>query len=183
MPKTAQSRSRRRRWIAAGAPVALLIALGAALSHAGYGCRLGCEPEQTTINPAAAPGVSEPQAPADLMIGQWAGQWSTQSGDDSGTLQCTVRRIDESSYGAKFHATFFKVLTHDSEVTLRVTREPGKWLFEGEKDLGLLSGGIYRYKGYVTVTEFYSTFDSKMYKGIYRMKRVAATTQPAARSD
>ena len=86
-------------------------------------------------------------------------------------LRCAVTKTAEGKYVANFEAVFAKVLTHKSTITLNVTAAGAKWRFHGEEDLGLLSGGVYTYDGYSDGQEFYSTYDSSVDKGIFRMKR------------
>ena len=45
------------------------------------------------------------------------------------------------------------------------------WLFRGAEDLGTLAGGVFRYVGSASVTNFHSTYDSKSDRGTFDMRR------------
>ncbi|MDD4891080.1 MAG: hypothetical protein PHU85_14255 [Phycisphaerae bacterium] len=167
---TPRKRVRVRVILAAGV-VAAAVAAGLALTGAGFGCWHGQSPGATPAKIVRA----------DLLEGNWEGRWASTSNDMDGKLRCEIRKLDADSYEASFHAQFAKVLTHDSTVTLRARRGPGRWEFEGSKDLGLMSGGVYTYKGRVSGGEFYSTYDSSYDRGEFKMKRAVAASQPATR--
>jgi hypothetical protein len=112
------------------------------------------------------------QRKTDLLAGQWEGTWLSTSNGMGDRLRCTVTKTAEGKYVANFEAIFAKVFTHKSTITLNVTAGGAKWLFRGEEDLGLLSGGVYAYEGHSDGQEFYSTYDSSIDQGIFRMKRV-----------
>ena len=111
---------------------------------------------------------------ADLLAGQWEGTWSSTSNGMGDHLRCTVIKSEDGKYTAGFEATFAKIFTHRSTVTLAAEADGDKWRFRGRQDLGLLSGGVYTYEGYSDGQEFYSTYDSTFDKGVFRMKRAAA---------
>ncbi len=173
---------RRKRLALAGGAVGLLVVLAVLLAtRAGVGCWRDEPPSDfkparlSEAGPDAAP-------PADLMEGFWEGEWFEEGGKLGGKLRCRATLQDDGTYLADFDASFAKVLSFKSSVALKVSKEPGKWHFEGEKDLGWLSGGLYTYKGYATADEFFSTYDSRSHKGVYRMKR-AAEPDPATQPD
>jgi len=121
---------------------------------------------------AAAP--APPPAPADLLVGDWEGTWTSTTNGASDSLRCTVTKGDDGKYTAAFDATFWKIFRFKSTVTLTATVDGRLWRFRGEQDLGFLAGGVYKYEGHTDGQEFYSTYDSKNDKGIFRMKRAAA---------
>jgi hypothetical protein len=159
------------------AGVTVAIAAGAAavlLGNAGFGCW------RSDGRPAGLPAAPPPAPPPDLLAGDWEGSWSSTASDMGGKLRCQVRPLEDGTYQADFHAAFAAVLSHDSSVTLRVRKDGRSWHFEGSKDLGWMSGGVYTYKGHATAEEFYSTYDSSFDRGIFRMTRPAPATNPAA---
>jgi len=123
---------------------------------------------------APAPPPSAPPAPADLMVGDWEGTWTSTTSGSTDSLRCTVTKTDDGKYTAAFDATFWKIFKFKSTVTLTVTVDGRLWRFRGEQDLGILAGGVYKYEGHTDGQEFYSTYDSRFDKGVFRMKRAAA---------
>ena len=150
----------------------LTVAACVAGRHAGVGCTMFSGGDKP--GPASSPSSQ----PAELMAGQWEGTWSNTSDSMSGRLTCSITPLGGDRYKAEFHAVFLKVMTYDTAVTLTVQREGGMWRFHGEKDLGLLAGGVFTYDGHTDGSEFYSAYDSRSNKGVYRMTRRGATSQP-----
>ena len=79
---------------------------------------------------------------------------------------------DDGKYTAVFDATFARIFSFKSTVTLTVEVDGNKWRFKGEKDLGLLAGGVYTYEGDTDGKEFHSTYSSSFDKGTFQMKRI-----------
>lgn len=123
---------------------------------------------------ACAAVAAEPKAApkADLLVGEWAGTWSSTSNSMDGALRCKVTRGDDGKYTAVFDATFARVFSFKSTVTLTVEADGEKWHYKGEKDLGWLAGGVYTYEGDTDGKEFHSTYSSSFDKGTFQMKRV-----------
>jgi len=160
--------------------VGLLIVLaGSALVLPQLGC-CGCwGGSKTAVTPATLPAATRPTPRADLLAGQWVGQWSSDSNGMDGALRCQITKLEENTYAARFQATFAKFFTHNSVVTLKVHENGDVWKFAGEKDLGVLNGGVYKYNGQANGEEFVSSYDSSMDKGTFRMKRsVTTATSP-----
>jgi len=177
-PPGSRHKGRRRRLALAGSMVAIAAGAAAVLvTRAGFGCWREGPPDARPADLAPDP---PPGTRADLLEGYWEGSWSSRTSDTGEKLRCQVRRQDDGAYQADFDAAFAKVFSHKSSVLLRVRKDGPKWYFEGEKDLGWLSGGVYTYKGHATADEFYSTYDSRFDRGIFRMTRPQppATTQP-----
>lgn len=138
---------------------------------------------------AAQAGATRPDGPspaptaekAALLVGTWEGTWSSSSCGMDGTLRCTVTKSDngDGKYIAAFDATFWKVFSHKSTITLNAEADGEALRFSGEEDLGLLKGGVYHYEGHTDGKEFYSTYDSTFDKGIFRMKRAEPASPPA----
>jgi hypothetical protein len=146
---------------------------------AGHQAGVGCTMFHGEDKPGPAV-ANAPAEPVDLMAGQWEGTWSNTSDSMSGRLTCSITPLGGDKYKAEFHAVFLKVMTYDTTVTLTVQREAGMWKFHGEKDLGLLAGGVFTYDGHTDGYEFYSAYDSRSNKGVYRMTRHGATSQPSS---
>lgn len=128
----------------------------------------------------AGDGPDTPEPQKDLLAGRWEGTWVSNEREESDKLRCIVTKLEDGRYEARFSATYAVVLTFNSTVELKVdSREPGKWTFSGQKDLGALFGGVYHYSGWVTEGKFYSTYTCQGDDGYYEMTP-AATTQPAS---
>lgn len=184
-PISRSTRAPRRRWLRRSA-VGVLLAVGAVGvlgKLAGFGCA------GPAVAPVAAPsGAASRPAPVDLMAGQWVGAWTSSRSDMGGALRCTIDPPDPSgAYRAHFDAVFAKVFNHRSDVTLKISnRTPGPpraWEFAGEEDLGLLSGGVYKYAGHTDGHDFVCTYDSAYDGGTFRLTRATetASTLPATR--
>ena len=118
----------------------------------------------------------------DLLVGRWEGKWASDSRGEDGKLKCGIRTTDSGEHFATFVSKYAGgLLTHTSkDVALRITaRRDGRWEFEGRKDLGLIYGGMYTYKGYVTPDAFEATYDSRFDKGTFSLQRAA---DPATQS-
>jgi hypothetical protein len=175
----------RKRWKLRSVLIAAMtvMAAGVALWLAGIGC-CGRGRNAAGLSASLSTTRSATQAAlrGDLLEGNWAGRWTSGSSDMDGELRCQVTKLEGGDYEAKFDATFLKVLNHQSTVTLKVREKGDSWKFDGEKDLGILNGGIYQYDGLADGEEFVCTYDSSMDKGVFRMKRstTAPATAPAA---
>ena len=130
-------------------------------------------PTHFAVRLAAACAAEPKAAPkADLLVGEWAGTWSSTSNGMDGALRCKVTKGDDGTYTAVFDATFARILSFKATVTLTVEVDGGQVRFKGEKDLGWLAGGVYTYEGHTDGKEFYSTYNSSYDKGTFQMKRV-----------
>jgi hypothetical protein len=106
--------------------------------------------------------------------GPWEGRWLSDVNAHTGQLRCLLTELDAGRYHARFWATYWKIFRATYDVQLNVRNENGKYLLEGESNLGKLAGGIYRYKGYATPTNFFSTYESKYDHGTFQMTRPSA---------
>jgi hypothetical protein len=89
----------------------------------------------------------------------------------TGRLRCIITGETNGVCQAQFRATYLKVLRYSYTVTLQVERRDDVWVFNGQEDLGAMAGGVYRYQGSATATNFYSTYDSKYDRGVFEMQR------------
>ena len=83
-----------------------------------------------------------------------------------------MTKLSEGQYEARFHAKYRKVLSFGYTATLVGSKTNGTFYFSGEADLGKLAGGVYRYKGEVSATNFFSTYRCKYDHGIFQLKRL-----------
>jgi len=110
-------------------------------------------------------------APIDSIIGRWEGHWLSDVNAHTGKLRCIITHQTNDLYAARFRATYMKILRFSYTVPLTVNASNDVWHFHGEEDLGALAGGMYRYDGSATATNFHSTYDSKYDRGIFEMRR------------
>lgn len=110
-------------------------------------------------------------APTHSMTGRWEGRWISDVNGHHGKLRCIVTSTDEN-YAARFRATYMHLLHFSYTVPLTISASNEVWQFQGEEDLGAVAGGIYRYLGTATATNFRSTYDSKYDHGKFEMHRL-----------
>jgi hypothetical protein len=110
-------------------------------------------------------------APTDSVIGRWEGHWLSDVNAHTGKLRCIVTHQTNDLYAARFRATYMKILRFSYTVPLTVNASNDVWHFRGEEDLGTMAGGVYRYEGNATTTNFHSTYDSKYDRGVFKMQR------------
>lgn len=107
----------------------------------------------------------------DSIVGRWEGHWLSDVNAHTGKLRCILTGEKNGIYAARFRATYMKVLNFSYTVPLQVEQRDGLWHFHGEEDLGAVAGGIYRYTGTATFTNFHSTYDSQYDHGVFEMQR------------
>ncbi|MGA2498649.1 MAG: hypothetical protein ABSH20_12960 [Tepidisphaeraceae bacterium] len=162
------SKRQKLKWCGVAA-VLLLAVIPTACKLAGFGLAGGG-------NWPAGPATRQSQA--DLLEGNWTGTWASNQREMDGALRCRVVKQGDGVYEARFDAVFAKYFSYESVVTLRVSSKTPAWVCAGEKDLGTLGGGVYKYQGHSDGNEFVCDYDSAYDKGTFRLKRAAATTQP-----
>ena len=104
--------------------------------------------------------------------GRWEGHWMSERNGHNGRLRCIVAPSTNASHKARFHAKYWKIFSFGYAVPLRVESSNGACRFEGEADLGKLAGGVYKYAGQVTGTNWQSTYQSRYDHGYFRMNRI-----------
>jgi len=109
--------------------------------------------------------------PADAIAGRWEGAWTSDVNGHTGRLRCLLTRESEASYRAQFRATYWKLFRFSYAVSLAVAERDGVWRLNGEEDLGKMAGGVYRYEGQVSPTNFDATYSSKYDHGVFKMQR------------
>ncbi len=155
----------------------ILIALVGGLVTAALALH-GCGQEQAgpeAVDPVATPGpgASDANGP-DLLAGAWEGSWKSHGIHGGGKLTCTIRRHGERVYLASFVARYGGGLFSQSfpDVRLNVRRiTPARWEFSGRKDLGMFSGGVYTFEGYVTPGRFHSDYAASLDDGVFKLEQ------------
>lgn len=115
--------------------------------------------------------AAQQPAPANSIEGRWEGRWLSDVNGHNGNLRCLMTRESDTRYQARYRATYRKLLRFSYTVPLTVAAGDGVWQFSGEENLGKLAGGIYRYEGRATTTNFHSTYTSKYDHGTFEMHR------------
>ena len=141
---------------------AATVALGLAIGVIASGCSsFNREWKAAARNPPAAGSVE----------GRWEGTWRSDANGHNGRLRCVLTRSGEDKWRAAFHAKFMKIFSYSHVTTLTGRETNGAVELRGEAKLSKLAGGLYKYEGRVTPTEFRSTYKSKRDHGTYQMTR------------
>jgi len=119
------------------------------------------------------------QAPEqrDALVGRWQGTWRSEVNGHNDQLRAVVTPASNDVYSARFHAKYklgFLRFSFGHSVLLQARRANDAFQFEGGADLGWLAGGVYRYEGSATATNFTSTYRSKYDHGTFKMTRPSA---------
>ena len=110
------------------------------------------------------------------LAGCWEGCWESHCTGHHGKLQAIITQVDETHYCARFHGTFFKFLPFEYYMLLTATPDAERYALAGQKDLGKLAGGVYRYQGRATSTDFLANYTSCKDRGVFVMRRCGATS-------
>ena len=114
-------------------------------------------------------GATAPKG--DAFSGAWEGKWtSAKHRNASGRLRCLLTKVDERRYQARFRANWL-VFTSGYTVMLETQQRAGILHFKGAHDLGAMFGGIYRYEGQATPSDFRAQYDSSYDTGTFAMSR------------
>jgi len=133
----------------------------------GLVCLAGCSGFHREWRAAAR----QPAPLADLT-GRWEGRWLSEVNGHEGRLRCLISRQSDGACQAYFHAQYAQILSFGYRVKLQVaTNQAGTYQLAGEADLGRLAGGLYRYEGNATATNFFSTYRSEKDHGTFHMVR------------
>ena len=109
--------------------------------------------------------------PTNDVTGRWEGSWVSNVNGHNGRLRCLITRGTNDVLNARFHATYKRILHFGYTVPLEARATDNGVAFMGKADLGKLAGGVYRYTGYSTPTNFFSTYESKYDHGTFQMLR------------
>src|SRR5690349_19941502 len=127
----------------------------------------GCSSFQRQWREAAGQPTS-----SDDITGCWEGTWQNTNNDHQDKMRAILSRVSESEYQARFHAKYKKILSFTYGTTFRGGWTNHEFLFHGEEDLGKLAGGLYKYEGRISPTNFFSTYDSRYDTGTFTLKRI-----------
>lgn len=109
--------------------------------------------------------------PVNSIAGRWEGAWTSDVNAHTGRLRCLMTRESDTSYRARFRATYWKIFRYSYAVSLAVEEHEGTWQLNGEENLGKMAGGVYHYEGSVSPTHFHATYRSKYDHGVFEMQR------------
>ena len=115
--------------------------------------------------------------PTNGIAGRWDGTWLSHANGHNDRLRCLVTQVDTNHFDARFHAAYslpgLKWLKVHFGYTVRMeTKAAGDGVtFRGEENLGALAGGVYRYEGNASNTNFFSTYKCKYDHGVFQMHR------------
>lgn len=130
----------------------------------------------------AAAAESGGQKQTDLS-GAWEGTWKSGVNGHEGRLRAVALRVAPqpgmpAAYQFRYEATWKKILSACVTTRHEVTAvKPGverPFILWGEKDLGLL-GGVYRFTGTASPSDFRADYKSEKDHGVFEMKRPAST--------
>lgn len=109
------------------------------------------------------------QPPPNDISGAWIGTWQNSNNSHNGDLYAIVVETAPGTYFCSFKATYGGFLTFEQNVTLHGSAQGSTVHFTGEKKLSFW--GLYKYDGYATSREFFSTYTSKNDEGTYTLRR------------
>ena len=127
----------------------------------------GCSSFQKECEQATAVG------PNQGITGRWAGRWQSEKNQHNGELRCIIRELTNGLYSARFHARYKIVFKMNCSYTVILDAKPrdGGFDIQGSANLGWYAGGIYKYNGHASVTNFHSTYSCKYDYGYFQMTR------------
>jgi hypothetical protein len=114
----------------------------------------------------------------DDLAGRWEGTWRSKATGHNNQLRAVIATGTNGVYSTQFHARYKIGIFRFSfgyTVPLRAALTNDIHQFHGETDLGWLAGGLYRYEGSATGTNFFSTYRSKYDHGEFQLQRPART--------
>ena len=115
------------------------------------------------------------------LAGRWEGTWRSDRNGHNDQLRAVIETGSNGVYSTRFHAKYKIGIFRFSfgyAVPLQVEGTNDTYRFQGESDLGWLAGGVYRYEGTATGTNFSSTYRSKYDHGKFEMRRPLVADQP-----
>ncbi len=109
--------------------------------------------------------------PTNDIAGRWEGRWVSDANGHHGKLRCVMTREAGDACRARFRATYAGIFSFGYTATLHVTNDATAFHLRGEADLGKLAGGVYRYEGLASPTNFSSTYRCAVDHGRFEMAR------------
>jgi hypothetical protein len=124
---------------------------------------------------ASTPSISTQPAPQAANMpqvsGSWAGRWESGGHPGhGGGLKCVVKEAGPQKWDAVFTAEFGPI--KDYNVKLEGRPGDGAVLFGSNVDLGAKDGGIFKWTGKATATEFTGKYEGGGDTGSFKMTRV-----------
>lgn len=107
----------------------------------------------------------------DGLAGCWEGCWESLCTGHHGDLQAIITKIDDTHYCARYHGNFFRFIPFEYSMTLTAVPDGDRLILSGQKDLGKLAGGVYRFTGYATESHFHADYSSCKDRGVFIMSR------------
>ncbi len=114
---------------------------------------------------AARPRASEP------FQERWSGTWQSSCGTHHGRLECVLTPAGPDRLRADFQAHWLSFSSR-YQVILETRRMRHGLRFHGEKDLGAVYGGLYRYTGQVSRDHFEAGYESRFDTGTFTLQPV-----------
>ena len=109
--------------------------------------------------------------PADGISGRWEGTWQNSNNTHLDKMRAILTRVGASEYAARFHAKYKKIFSFGYQTAFHGEWVGNEFVFQGDENLGRLAGGVYKYAGRISPTNFFSTYDSRYNSGTYTLKR------------
>lgn len=119
-------------------------------------------------------------APAGAL-GAWQGSWVSEASGHQGKLRCLIEPKGPTGHQAWFRANYAGILSFGYKVPLQLTPAGDRQELQGAANLGVLVGGNYTYQGYVTSTNFFSTYRCRVDHGRFELRRPDPTAPPPRR--
>jgi len=105
------------------------------------------------------------------LTGRWEGRWTCDQTGHEGDLRCIVTHLRRNHYELRYWASW-SVFESEYTMSMTVDWRRGAFEFTGAKDLGFWFGGLCRFEGRATPTEFVTSYESESNQGQFLMHRV-----------
>ena len=107
----------------------------------------------------------------DPLAGKWKGQWIDLTHNHKGPLRCTMTRLDDTTYQAKFSGTYGWLIPFWYTVQMRVQQEGNIWKLTTEHNLGKVHGGVFTCEGTASGDQMEFTYTASGQNGTFSLKR------------
>ena len=109
--------------------------------------------------------------PKGSIAGRWTGHWTRDESDQRGRIRCILTLLKRGTYEARFQTKTLAVIPFERTVRFAPKLSGGLHHFEGEANLGWLTGGVYRFKGKIDATQCFATYASGRGSGAVELSR------------